>query len=207
MILKLKRIAFTTIKVPFLGDVDINNMLMSNKIFSGEFFVGYLYDDYTVNPLHIMLWKTTAYVKSCDCLTKWIYFLIKNGNLLEKYNTIWYKVSPDIKKEFDSSPVYNKKFLKPKVKSYDVVATDFYDKVIPKAGSDCICLAVITINSTLKKDENYYLQVLLRECKYIEVTRHITEDIEVFSSDYDKQYINSKYRDMFLRKQFWKCIS
>ena len=201
MILKLKRIAFTTI------NVDINNMSMSNKIFFAEFFVGYLYGDYTVNPLHIMLWKTTAYVKSCDCLTKWIYFLIKNGNLLEKYNTIWYKVSPDIKKEFDSSPVYNKKFLKTKIKSYDVVATDFYDKVIPKAGSDCICLAVITINSTLKKDENYYLQVFLRESKYIEVTRHITEDIEVFSSDYDKQYINSKYRDMFLRKQFWKCIS
>ena len=29
-------------------------------------------------------------------------------DLLEKYNTIWYKVSADIKKESDSEPAYNK---------------------------------------------------------------------------------------------------
>lgn len=30
------------------------------------------------------------------------------------------------------------------------------------------CLAIITINSALKKDENYYPKVLLKECKYTE---------------------------------------
>ena len=34
-----------------------------------------------------------------------MYFLNKNDNLLEKYNTIWDKVSADIRKEFDSEPV------------------------------------------------------------------------------------------------------
>ena len=34
------------------------------------------------------------------------------------YNTIWDKVSADIKKEFDSEPVYNRKFLKTKIKSH-----------------------------------------------------------------------------------------
>ena len=34
-------------------------------------------------------------------------FLIKNDDLLEKYNTIWDKFRADIKKEFDSEPVYN----------------------------------------------------------------------------------------------------
>ena len=43
-----------------------------------------------------------------------MYFLIQDDDLLEKYNTIWDKVSADIKKEFDSEPVYNKKFLKTK---------------------------------------------------------------------------------------------
>ena len=38
-----------------------------------------------------------------------MYFLIENDELLEKYNTIWDKVSADIKKEFDREPVYNKK--------------------------------------------------------------------------------------------------
>ena len=47
-----------------------------------------------------------------------MHFLIEDNNLLEKYNTIWDKVSADIKKEFDSELVYDKMFLKTKIKSY-----------------------------------------------------------------------------------------
>ena len=53
-----------------------------------------------------MLAKKSAYVKSYDGQTKKLmYFLIEDDDLLEKYNTIWYKVSADIIKEFDSQPV------------------------------------------------------------------------------------------------------
>ena len=38
-------------------------------------------------------------------------------DLLEIYNTIWDKVSADIKKEFHSEPVYNKNHLKKKKKN------------------------------------------------------------------------------------------
>ena len=38
-----------------------------------------------------------------------MYFLIENDDLLEKYNTIWDKVSTDTKEEFDREPVYNKR--------------------------------------------------------------------------------------------------
>ena len=48
-----------------------------------------------------MLPKTSAYVKSYDGQTKWMYILIKDYGLLEKYNTVWKKVSVDIKKKFD----------------------------------------------------------------------------------------------------------
>ena len=58
-----------------------------------------------------MLPKTSAYVKSCDGQIKWIYFLIEDDDLLEKCNTIWNKVSPDIKKEFDVEHVYDKNFF------------------------------------------------------------------------------------------------
>ena len=75
-----------------------------------------------------MLSKTSAYVKSCDGQTKWMYFLIEDGDLLEKYNTIWDKVSANIKTEFDSKPVYNKEFLKNKIKFHGDEVTDFYDK-------------------------------------------------------------------------------
>ena len=95
------------IPVPW-RDVDIEKVLVSSKILFGEdnykYFIGYLYNDNKVKALHIMLPKTRAYVKCCDGQAKWIYFLIEDDDLLEKYNTIWDKVSTDIKK-IDSEPV------------------------------------------------------------------------------------------------------
>ena len=51
------------------------------------------------------------------------------------------------------------------------------------------CLAVISLDSALKKDDNYYPQVFLKGFKYIEkkVIRHITHDIEMFSRDSDEE--------------------
>ena len=53
---------------------------------------------------------------------------------MEKY-TVWEKVGTNIRKEFDSEPVYNKKKLKTKIKSC-IKATDFLDKEMSKAGTD-----------------------------------------------------------------------
>ena len=43
-----------------------------------------------------MLPKTSACVKSYDGQTKWMYFLIGDNSLLEKYNNILDNVSVDI---------------------------------------------------------------------------------------------------------------
>ena len=37
-----------------------------------------------------------------------MYFLTEDDNLLEKYNTIWDKVSADIKKEYNNKPIKQK---------------------------------------------------------------------------------------------------
>ena len=44
--------------------------------------------------------------------TKGMYFLIKDEKFLQNYNEIQGKVSSIIKKEFNSEPVHNKKYLK-----------------------------------------------------------------------------------------------
>ena len=62
---------------------------------------------------------------------------------MEKYNAIWDKVSTDIKKEN----------LKTKIKSYDNQVPNFYDKEFPKVDSNYTCLAVISLDFALKKDE------------------------------------------------------
>ena len=61
-----------------------------------------------------------------DVFFDWRWWLI-----IEKYNTIWDKVNADIKKEFDSKPVYSKEFLKTKIKSHGDEVTDFYDGKFP----------------------------------------------------------------------------
>ena len=53
-----------------------------------KYFIGYLYNDHKVRLLQITLPKTSAYVKSYDGQVKLMH--------LEKYNTIWDKVSADL---------------------------------------------------------------------------------------------------------------
>ena len=116
-----------------------------------------------------------------------MYYLIEDDYLLEKYNTIWDKVISDIKKEFDIKPLYNKKILKTKIRSYGDEVTDFYNKEIPH--SNHTYLVVISLDSALKIDENYYPQLFLKECKCIErmVIRYIIDDLESFSDDSDEE--------------------
>ena len=139
--LKLKKINFTTIdRTPiFLGVVVIKKVLVPNKVFLSEknykYFIGYLYNGNKVKPLNVILPKTSTYIKSYDGQTKRMYFFIQSDELLEKYNTIWNKVSADLKKEFDSDPVFNKSYWKTDIKSHGDEVTDFYDKNIPKLDS------------------------------------------------------------------------
>ena len=53
-----------------MGDADIEKALVSNNISFGEknykYFIGYLYNDNKVRLLHIMLPKTSAYLKIYD---------------------------------------------------------------------------------------------------------------------------------------------
>ena len=114
-----------------------------------------------------------------------MYFLIEDDDLLEKYNTIWDKVSADIKKEFE--PVYNKNSLKIKIKSHGDEVTNFCDKEILKVDSDHTCLAVNSLDSALNKDGIYYPQIFLKECKYVKekVISHIIDDLESSFDDSD----------------------
>ena len=71
----------------FVEDVDTEKVLVSKKISSGEknykYFIGHLYNDYKLKTIHVILPKISAYVKSYNGRTKWMYFLIENDDLLE----------------------------------------------------------------------------------------------------------------------------
>ena len=65
-----------------------------------------------------MLPKMAAYRRDFDKI-KYLSFLIKDNKLLEKYNEIQDKVSKFVEKIFDSEHIYNGKYLKTKIKSYE----------------------------------------------------------------------------------------
>ena len=64
--------------------------------------------------------------------------------------------------------------------------TDFQDKKIPSVDSNYTCVAVIRLYFALKEGDNYYPQVFLKECKFIEKreNRNINDNLNDFSSDH-----------------------
>ena len=80
-----------------------------------KYFIGYK-NTKKIKPLCAFVRKMTAYRKDFDEV-KYVCFLIKDDKLLEKCNEIWDKVSCTIENEFDSNLVYNKKYVRGKIKS------------------------------------------------------------------------------------------
>ena len=100
----------------------------------------------------------SAYRRDFD-KTKCMSFFIKYENFLEKYNKVWDKVSNSIKKSLIVNLCIIKKYLKKQNKILQ-------GKNQHKKGSQCIYISVILIDSTYRKDKNYY-QVSLKKYKYV----------------------------------------
>ena len=77
--------------------------------------------------------------------------------------------------------------MKIKIKSHGDEVAEFYDKETTKMDPNPSCLAVISLDSALKKDGNYYPHVFLKECKFIEkkVIKHTIDDLESSSDNSD----------------------
>ena len=79
--IEIEKHKFYRYKCPiYFEDVDIDNVLVFNKVSSSKksykYFIGSLYDNHKINPLHIILPKTSVYVKSYDVQTKQMYIFI-----------------------------------------------------------------------------------------------------------------------------------
>ena len=71
--------------------------------------------------------------------TKFMSSLIKDDDLLEKFNEIWEKVKNSIKKEIDNEPLCHEKYLKTKIRSYNgKTNTSFHNNKMPNKGSQFI---------------------------------------------------------------------
>ena len=69
-----------------------------------------------------------------------------------------------------------------------------------------ICLSVILLNSGYRKDDKYYPQVFLEECKCVinqkkkSIKKIFTVDVEIFSDDSDKGNAEKENLETLLKK-------
>ena len=108
-------------------------------------------------------------------LNEWIHknggknmsFIIKDNDVLDKYNEIWGKIKNTLNINFHSMPVCDEKYTKAKVREFNgVVKTNFLGDEVPKEKVHYTCIACITNGSVIKMKKKNCSQVYLEECKY-----------------------------------------
>ena len=93
-------------------------------------------------------------------------FMVKDDNVLDKYNKIWDKIKEKVIIKFRSMPVYDETYIKAKVREFDrKIKTNFLGGEVPKENMLYTCIACITIDSVMRMDKKNYPQVYLEECK------------------------------------------
>ena len=109
----------------------------------------------------------SEYLKYFENGGKNMSFMVKDDNVLDKYNKIWNVIKNKLNIKFHSKPVYGQKYFKVKIREFDVVIkTNFLGNEVPKENMHYTCIACITIDSVMKMDKKNYPQVYLEECKY-----------------------------------------
>ena len=65
--------------------------------------------------------QVNVYAKYFDENNKWMNLIVKDEEILEKYNKRWSKIKSFFKREFGNEPVYNDKYINTKIKIYNNV--------------------------------------------------------------------------------------
>ena len=119
-----------------------------------------------VKLLYIIVSQMSGYIKYFENGGKNMSLVIKDDDVLHKYNEIWEIIKKTLNIEFHSMPVCDEKYINAKVREFNgVIKTNFLGDEIRKENVHYTCIACITIDS-VKRMEKIYPQVYLEKCKY-----------------------------------------
>ena len=109
--IRLNKKEFHKSKQPIdLKSVNVDQIVASDRFKHSddgfEYFIGYQESE-IVKPLCIILPQMSGYIKYFENGGKNMSFMIKDVNVLNKYNKIWGKIKEKINIEFHSIPVYD----------------------------------------------------------------------------------------------------
>ena len=134
-----------------LMSVNVDQIVVSDKGF--KYFIGYQEDE-IVKPLCIILPQMSGYIKYFDKGGKNMSFMVKDDNVLDKYNKIWGKIKKKLNIEFHTMPVYDETYIKAKVREFEgKIKTDFLGDGVPKENMHYTCIACITMDSVMRMDK------------------------------------------------------
>ena len=140
-----------------LLSVNVDQIVVSDKFKHNnegfKYFIGCLKGEIP-KPLCIILPQMSGYIKYFENGAKNMCFLTKNDEVWDKYDEIWDAIKNKLGIKFHSKPVYEYKYLKPKVREFDcVIKTYFLSDDMPKENRHYTCIACITIDSVWRIDK------------------------------------------------------
>ena len=132
----------------------------------------------------------SRYIKYFENGGKNMSFKTEEESVYFKYTEIWNKIKSILNVKFHSQPIYDDKYIKTKVKTFNnTINTLLSGDEIPKERTHYVCIAAIYINSVLKTDKKNYPQVYLVQCKYKikkrELVSFIDDKVNLSSDDLD----------------------
>ena len=102
----------------------------------------------------------SGYIKYIENGSKNMSFMIKNDDVLDKYNENWDKIKK-LNIKLHSVLVYDEKYIKAKVRKFSGVIKTNLGYEIPKENVHYTCIACIIIDSLMRMKKMNYPQVYL----------------------------------------------
>ena len=106
-------------------------------------------------------------------------FRIADNKLSQKYKTFWTKIEDLKNVELNVLPVYYDRYIKTKIRTYgDKFYANYCASNVLKDDIECDSFSVISFDSLLVYENNYYLQVYLDNCTYKIVNKQMTDYLD-----------------------------
>ena len=103
--------------------------------------------------------------------------MVKNDDVLDKYNEIWNKIKKILSIKFHSMPASDERYIKAKVREFNgVIKTNFLGDEIPKENVHYACIACITIDSVMRMKKKELSTSLFRR---MQIQKKESKDVQI----------------------------
>ena len=120
----------------------------------------------------------SGYIKYFENGSKNMSFVIKDDDVLDKYNEIWGKIKETLNIKFHSIPVYDEKYIKAKVRELNGgIKTNFLGDEAPKESMHYTCIACITTDSVMRMEKKELSTGLFRR---IQIKNTENKDAQIY---------------------------